>query len=98
MNDASRRLLIGPAVLAAIGLMLFATAPLISSWLHLSSSGTAAVVLHDASGIWMWLALAWLAARCLDLLLGRVAMVSRGGVPYPRLLTDLLSAALFAAA
>ena len=46
----------------------------------------------------MWLALAWLAARSVDVLLRRVAVVSRGGVPYPRLLTDLLSAALFAAA
>ena len=98
MGNVSRRLLTGPALLAGMGCALFAAGPLIDAWLHLAPDGAGAMVLRHASGIWMWLALAWLATRCVDVLLRRVAVVSRGGVPYPRLLTDLLSAALFAAA
>jgi small-conductance mechanosensitive channel len=98
MSKASRRLLAGPAALAAAGLALFAASPLLGTRLHLSPDGAASVFLHHVSGIWMWLALAWLAARCCDALLRRVALASRSGGPYPRLLTDLLRAALFAAA
>jgi small-conductance mechanosensitive channel/CRP-like cAMP-binding protein len=98
MSGVSRRLLAGPAVLAGVGCGLFVAVPLLSGWLHLSPDGAGAMLLHHAIGIWMWLALAWLAARCLDVLLRRVALVSRNGVPYPRLLTDLMSAILFAAA
>jgi small-conductance mechanosensitive channel/CRP-like cAMP-binding protein len=98
MNQASRRLVLGPAVLVAAGLALVITTPLLVGALDLAPGGVAALVLHDASGIWLWLALAWLAARCLDVMLHRVAQVSRGGMPYPRLLSDLLRAALFAAA
>jgi small-conductance mechanosensitive channel/CRP-like cAMP-binding protein len=98
MSNVARRLLAGPVVLAALGCGLFVTVPLLNGWLHLSPGGAGAVLLHHAIGIWMWLALAWLAARCLDVLLRRVARVSRNGVPYPRLLTDLMSAVLFAAA
>ena len=98
MGDASRRLLIGPASLAAASVAVFVAAPLLAERLQLSPDGAAAVFLSRVSGIWMWLALAWLAVRCCDVMLRRVAMVSRNGVPYPRLLTDLLRAALFAAA
>jgi small-conductance mechanosensitive channel len=98
MSSASRRMLAGPVALAAGGFVLFLAAPSLSAWLHLSHEGTAALFLHHASGIWMWLALAWLAARCCEALLHRVALISRSGAPYPRLLTDLLRAALFAAA
>jgi small-conductance mechanosensitive channel/CRP-like cAMP-binding protein len=98
MNEASRRLLLGPAVLAAAGMMLFVIAPLLAASLGLAPDGVVTLVLRYASGIWLWLALAWLAARCLDAMLHRVAQVSRNGVPYPRLLSDLLRAALFAAA
>jgi small-conductance mechanosensitive channel/CRP-like cAMP-binding protein len=98
MNQASRRLVLGPAVLVAVGLALVVTTPLLVGALGLAPDGVAALVLHDTSGIWLWLALAWLAARCLDVMLHQVAQVSRGGMPYPRLLTDLLRAALFAAA
>jgi small-conductance mechanosensitive channel/CRP-like cAMP-binding protein len=98
MRGASLRLLIGPAVLAGIGLVFFVAAPLLSAWLHGPLGGAVALVVHHAVGIWVWLALAWLAARCLDVLLRRIALVSRSGVPFPRLLTDLLRAGLFAAA
>ena len=98
MGNVSRRLMAGPVLLAIVGCAWFAAIPLIDAWLHLAPDGAGALVLHHASGIWMWLALAWLAARSVDVLLHRVAVVSRGGAPYPRLLTDLLSAALFAAA
>lgn len=98
MGDASRRLLVAPVVLASAGVAVVFAAPSLTEWLHLSPNGSTAAVLHHVSGIWMWLALAWLAARCCDLLLHRVAVISRGGIPYPRLLTDLLRAALFAAA
>src|ERR1700723_313303 len=98
MGNVSRRLMAGPVLLAIVGCTLFAAIPSIEAWLHRAPDGAGALVLRHASGIWMWLALAWLAARSVDVLLRRVAVVSRGGVPYPRLLTDLLSAALFAAA
>jgi hypothetical protein len=98
MNGASWRLLGGPVVLAALGLALFAAVPLVVAYMHLSAKGVAALALHHGAGIWMWLALAWLAARVIELLLRRVAMVSRDGTPYPRLLSDLLRATLFAAA
>jgi small-conductance mechanosensitive channel/CRP-like cAMP-binding protein len=98
MRGESRRLLAGPATLAGMGCALFVAAPLLTAWLRLAPDSAGALVLHDASGIWMWLALAWLAARIFEVLLRRVALVSRSGVPYPRLLTDLLSAALFAGA
>jgi small-conductance mechanosensitive channel len=98
MSETSRRLLLGPAFLAVCGLLLFVAGPLFLEALRLPLNGVTALVLHHASGIWMWLALAWLAARCIDLVLQRIALVSRGGLPYPRLLTDLLRAALFATA
>jgi small-conductance mechanosensitive channel len=98
MSEASRRLLLGPAVLAAAGMVLFVTAPLLAASLRLAPDGVVALMLRYMSGIWLWLALAWLAARCLDVMLYRMAQVSQGGTPYPRLLTDLLRAALFAAA
>ncbi len=85
-------------MLAGTGCALFAAAPLLGAWLHLAPDGAAAFVLHHVSGIWMWLALAWLAARSSMCCCVGWLLVSRGGVPYPRLLTDLLRAALFAAA
>lgn len=93
MADASRRLLIAPALLACVGLALFAGAPTSVERLNLVPDHPAAGFIRRASGIWMFLALAWLAARCADLLLRRVALVSGGA--YPRLLTDLLRAILF---
>jgi small-conductance mechanosensitive channel/CRP-like cAMP-binding protein len=98
MNGTSWRLLIGPSALAAAGLALFVAAPWLGASIHLYSGGVPALALHHASGIWMWFALAWLAGRAIELLLRRVALVSRSGTPYPRLLSDLLRAALFAAA
>jgi small-conductance mechanosensitive channel/CRP-like cAMP-binding protein len=98
MSNQSRRRLIAPAVLAAIGFALFVAAPLLDVWLPLAPDRIAALVLHDAAGIWLWLSLAWLAARCFEVALRRVALVSRNGLPYPRLLTDLLGAVLFAVA
>jgi small-conductance mechanosensitive channel len=98
MSNASRQLLAGPAALAAAGFALFVASPSLSRQFHLTPDGSAAVFLHHVSGIWMWLALAWLAARCCDALLRRVTLVSRSGAPFPRLLTDLLRAVLFAAA
>lgn len=98
MSSESRRLLAGPAMLTGIGCALFAAAPRLAASLHLAPDSVGALVLHHASGIWMWLALAWLAARIFEVLLRRVALVSRSGVPYPRLLTDLIGAALFAGA
>ena len=85
-------------MLATGGMVVVLTAPLLAATLGVAPDGVLALVLRYVSGIWLWLALAWLAARCLDVLLVRVAQVSRGGVAYPRLLTDLLRAALFAAA
>jgi len=98
MSNASGRLLAGPAAFAGASFALFVATSSLVARFGLSPDGAAAAFLHYASGIWMWLALAWLAARCCDALLRRVALVSRSGTPYPRLLTDLLRAALFAAA
>ena len=98
MSQASRRMLTGPVVLATAGLAFSFVVPRVTDWLNFSQTGSATTALDYASGIWMWLALAWLAARCCDVLLRRVAVVTRGGTPYPRLLSDLLRAALFATA
>jgi len=98
MDDPSRRLLIGPATLTLAGIALFAAAPGLGDLVNLPPDGVAALVLHHATGVWMFLALAWLAARCCDLLLGRVTVISRNGVPFPRVFTDLVRAALFGAA
>jgi small-conductance mechanosensitive channel len=98
MADASRRLLVGPVLLACCGLALFAEAPALVARLDLAPDATGAKFIHDAAGIWMFLALAWVASRCGDILMRRVALVSRGGVAYPRLLTDLLRALLFVVA
>jgi CRP-like cAMP-binding protein len=98
MDDTSRRLLIGPAILTGVGFTLFVAASALGDLLRLSPDGAAVLFLHHTSGIGMFLALAWLAARCCDLLLARLATISRDGLPFPRLLTDLLRAALFATA
>jgi small-conductance mechanosensitive channel/CRP-like cAMP-binding protein len=98
MDEASRRLLIGPAILAGAGFALFVAASALGDLLSLSPDGAAVLFLHHTSGIGMFLALAWLAARCCDLVLARLATISRDGIPFPRLLTDLLRAALFATA
>ena len=98
MAEPSRRLLIAPAALAGLGLAAFLSVPSLAERLHLAPDSTGALFMHHAFGSWMWLALAWLAARFCDLLLQRVALVSRAGVPYPRLLTDLISVTLFATA
>jgi small-conductance mechanosensitive channel/CRP-like cAMP-binding protein len=95
MAVSSRRLLVGPALLACFGIAVFTAMPMLTERLGLGPDGGAALLLHHVSGIWTFLALAWLTARCGDVLLRRMAMVSRGGVAYPRLLLDLLRAALF---
>jgi small-conductance mechanosensitive channel len=95
MSNVSRRLLVAPVTLACIGFALFATVPLLTERLHLATNSPAAVALHHVSGTWTILALAWLGGRCADVLLQRVALVSRDGVAYPRLLIDLLNAVLF---
>lgn len=92
MTIGSRRSLIGPAVLVAIGGTLLAVAPL------LPMLPDSARTLHRVAGIWLWLSLAWFAARLVEGFLRRLAAVSREGLPYPRLLTDLLRTAIFAAA
>ena len=81
MRSGSRRLLAGPAMLAAMGCVLFVAAPLLIAWFGLAAGSAGAVALHHASGNWMWLALAWLAGRGFDVLLRRVAQISRSGVP-----------------
>lgn len=97
MGETSRRLLIAPITLVGCSFVVVFTAPSLTELLHLRSNNFVVLFFRYAGGIWMWLALAWLAARCCDLLLDRVAVISRNGVPYPRLLTDLIRAALFAA-
>jgi small-conductance mechanosensitive channel/CRP-like cAMP-binding protein len=98
MDQTARRLLLGPAILTGAGFALFAAAPKFADVLGLLPDGTVVFLVRHGSGVWMFLALAWLAARCCDLLLGRVAAISRDRIPFPRLLSDLLRAVLFAAA
>jgi small-conductance mechanosensitive channel/CRP-like cAMP-binding protein len=95
MAVSSGRLLVWPTLLACVGVGLFAATPMLTERLGLAPDRVAAVLLEHVSGIWTFLALAWLAGRCGDVLLRRMAMVSRGGVAYPRLLLDLLRAVLF---
>jgi small-conductance mechanosensitive channel len=92
MTIGSRRSLIGPAVLIGAGAVLSVAGPL------LRLPPDAAGILRHLSGIWLWLSLAWLVTRALDAFLRRLARVSRDGLPYPRLLMDLLRVAVFAAA
>ncbi|GGF15393.1 hypothetical protein GCM10011611_21470 [Aliidongia dinghuensis] len=61
-------------------------------------SAGALAVIRDASGIGVWLALAWLGARSVDLLLRRLALAGQRPAPPPRLLSDLLRGLLFALA
>ena len=95
MAGPSRRLLVTPFVLACVGCALFVATPALIRWLNLVPDEAAAVFLHHVSGIWMFLALAWLASRFGDALLRRVALVSAGAAASPRLLMDLLRAILF---
>src|SRR5689334_5702787 len=83
MSNVSRRLLVAPVTLTCIGFAVFAAVPLLTDHLHLATNSPTALVLHHVSGTWMILALAWLGGRCADLLLQRVALVSRDGVAYP---------------
>lgn len=96
--DTSSRSLIGPALAACIGFALFASRPAMINVLDLTPNGATVLFIHYTSGVWMFLALAWLITRCSDLLLRRLAVISRDGTPYPRLLSDLLRAAFFAIA
>ena len=98
MREANGRMLVGPLLLSAAGLLCYAFAQPIAAWLRLAPGSGAAAVLEQLTGIAGWLALAWSCARLLDLLLHRAAIVSRRSAPYPRLLADLLRVLLFAGA
>jgi small-conductance mechanosensitive channel/CRP-like cAMP-binding protein len=89
---------IGPAALAAAGFAVRAAAPALAPRLGLAADGGLAVALADLAGIGGWLALAWAGARLFDLLLLRAAAATRRDAPFPRLLGDLVRAALFLAA
>ncbi|TCZ63251.1 mechanosensitive ion channel family protein [Roseicella aquatilis] len=97
-RPAQIRPLIGPALLVLGGFLLHAQAPDLAGHLGLAPDGAAALVLGQAAGIGAWLGLAWTGARLFDLLLRRAARVTRRGAPYPRLLSDMVRAVLFAAA
>lgn len=90
--------LIGPGALALLGFLLQAAAPGIAAHLGLAQDGAPALVLRLLAGTGAWLGLAWAGARLFDLLLLRAALVTRRGAPYPRLLSDMVRAVLFAAA
>lgn len=98
MRDPSFRLLIAPGVLAAAGFALRAAAPALAARLGLPADGAAAAALRDLGGTVGFFALAWAGARLFDALLLRAALVARRPTPFPRLLGDLVRAALFAAA
>ncbi|WP_240046922.1 mechanosensitive ion channel family protein [Paracraurococcus ruber] len=84
--------LILPAALALGGFLLQGAAP---RWLPAMAPAHALAALAGALG---WLGLAWTGARCFDLLLRRAARATRREAPYPRLLSDLVRALLFAGA
>lgn len=89
------RLLAVPAVVAAV---TFLTYHLTNRPELLAGTGMSAgslVVIRYVSGIGVWLALAWLGARSLDLLLKRVAEATKRPAPLPRLLGDVLRGLLF---
>jgi small-conductance mechanosensitive channel len=97
MADTSRRVLVAPITFVICGFAALAAAPLLAEHLHLAPDRPTTLFLRYAGGVSFWLALAWMAARICDLLLHRVALISRNGIPYPRLLMDLIRAVLFAA-
>jgi len=88
LRGRNYRPLIGPAALAAFGFLAHALAGLVAAQSGLVEGGMTAQALRAGTGILAWVAFAWALLRLLRVLL-------RG---HPRLLTDLLGAALFAAA
>ncbi|MBV8400061.1 MAG: mechanosensitive ion channel family protein [Acetobacteraceae bacterium] len=98
MRDRDVNPLLAPILLATTGFLAYALAPAIAEWFGLLPRGTGVLVIRDLAGICAWLALAWTCGRVVEILLRRAAAVSRRPAPYPRLLTDLIRAALFAGA
>jgi small-conductance mechanosensitive channel/CRP-like cAMP-binding protein len=90
--------LLGPLGLVLACFLLGAAAPGLATWLGLAPEGAVAAALPVLAGTGFWLGLAWAAARLFDLLLLRAALAARRSAPYPRLLSDMVRAALFAAA
>jgi small-conductance mechanosensitive channel/CRP-like cAMP-binding protein len=92
------RPLVGPAALALACFALRAAAPAVAARLGVAPAGGPAAALRDLAGIGGWLALAWAGARLFDVLLLRAALAARRPAPYPRLLGDMVRAALFVTA
>jgi small-conductance mechanosensitive channel/CRP-like cAMP-binding protein len=90
--------LLGPAGLVLACFLLGAAVPALLPGLGLPRDGMAAGALRVLAGTGFWLGLAWAGARLFDLLLLRAALTARRSAPYPRLLSDMVRAALFAAA
>ena len=92
MGGKLRKLTV-PALLAALSFVVFE----LSAGADRGDASAGARVIAYASGTVGWLALAWASARLVDLLLQRAAATLRPA-QAPRLLNDLLRAAIFALA
>ena len=88
VRDLPLSRLAGPVALTICGFVLHGIALAVAGGPVLPADGIAAQVLRGATGLWAWLALAWTGARLIAISLRH----------FPRLLTDLLVTALFAAA
>ncbi len=97
MLTPTLRPLLGPLLLALSGLGLRMAASRGGELLGLPSEDELTVGLRELGAVIVWGAVAWGGARIIELSLQRAAKVTRGGVPYPRLLRDLLRGLLFIA-
>jgi small-conductance mechanosensitive channel len=88
-----RRLALPAAALIA-ALLVNALAGHVPSFL-LGGDDQAIGILRSFSAAALWLAGAWVAARLIDLLLRRAAIVGPRSAPYPRLLSDLIHVVFF---
>jgi small-conductance mechanosensitive channel/CRP-like cAMP-binding protein len=92
-KSGSYRRLIGPLIVASSGFGLFGLAPHMVEQLGFPAGDLAVRAANYAFGIIAWLALAWLGARALDLILARAAVGPQ--VRIPRLLRDMGRVVLF---
>ena len=84
-----------PSVALIAALLINSLADRVPSSIGLGGNHQLIGILREFSAAALWLAGAWVAARLIDLLLRRAAITGPRSASYPRLLSDLIHAALF---
>ncbi len=95
MTVPGYRRLILPAALTAAAFAAYSLSPSANGAAGRETTDAIAGAVRYGSGVIAWLAVAWLAARALDLLLYRAALSGPRPSQYPRLLSDLVHGVLF---